>query len=125
MLNNIHLKQNGGNDIINTNDIYYRRRETGGPQGRYNGNGNEQSGDYIESADTVRTEGYKFRDGKDYRSGRSGLWNKTYGRVSGTLKKTSPRYIRHGNRAINFNLNNCLFSDILVLHLKKGVILYE
>ena len=116
MLNNIHLKQNGGNDIINTNDIYYRRRETGGPQGRYNGNGNEQSGDYIESADTVRTEGYKFRDGKDYRSGRSGLWNKIHGRVSGTLKKSSLKYIRHGNRTINFNLNNGLFSVILVLH---------
>ena len=100
---NIHLKPTGSNDIINTNDIYYQRRETGGPQGRYNGNGNEQSGENIESADTVRTEGYKFRDGKDYKESRAGLWQKAYGRVSGTLKKTSAKYIRHGNRAIMFS----------------------
>ena len=115
------LTDNVGNDIINTNDVYYQRRETDGPQGRYNGNGNEQSGDYIESADTVRTEGYKFRDGKDYKEGRAGLWQKAYGRVSGTLKKTSPKYIRHGNRAIMFSVYDNAKS---VIRQKKGSVVF-
>lgn len=100
------LTDETGNDIINNNDVYYQRRETNGPQGRYNGNSNEQSGSDFESSDTVRTEGYQFRNGRDYKVRRTGLWQKAYGRVSGTLKKTTPKYIRHGNRAIMFSEYN-------------------
>lgn len=88
------LTDEGSNDIINNNDVYYQRREDNGPQGRYNGNGNEQSRADFESTDSVRTEGYQFRNGRDYKNRRTGLWQKAYGRVSGTLKKTTPKYIR-------------------------------
>ena len=74
--------------------LCFRRRETGGPQGQYNGNGNEQSGENFESADTVRTEGYKFRDGKDYRAHRREVWKETYGRVCGLAKKTDRKFIK-------------------------------
>ena len=97
------LTDETGNDIINNNEVYYQRSEKDAEQqGRDNGDGYKQSGSQAESSNTVRTEGYKFRNGQEYRKTKAGLWDKTYGRVRGTAKKTTRKFIETHNSTITF-----------------------
>lgn len=100
--NNEGLTNHNDNDIINTDNEYYQRSEKDvEQQGRDNGNSKEQGRNVVESSNTIRSESNQFEfEGRP--KNESGGWDKVYGRVRGSAKKTDRKYIKSYNSIITF-----------------------